>query len=254
MKTTHLHHVILTTLAIALPALAQSTAFNFQGELKSAGVNASGPHDFRFRLYDAAASGNQLGAVQCVDNVSVSDGVFNTAIDFGPQFNSITSRVLEIEVRRDAGLGCANTTGYTLLSPRQAVTATPRASAADVAYSLVAPDGSPADAVVVDTAGRIGIGTATPTHSVHVAKPEPSLALQDTDSSGLGGGTQIGYISYRDNANAERGWVGYGGTGDPDFSVINARPSGDIVLGWRRHRHSLASGEARRPRRHPPRR
>src|SRR6185295_414212 len=111
---------------------------------------------------------------------------------------------LEIEVRQDTGLGCANTTGYTLLSPRQPVTATPRATAANVAYSLVAPDGSPANAVIVDTAGLIGIGTSTPTHSLHVANPAPTLALQDTDSSGLSGGQQVGYISYRDNANAER--------------------------------------------------
>jgi hypothetical protein len=162
--------------------------------------------------------------------MSVAGGLFNTMIDFGPQFDSTAPRFLEIEVRPDSGLGCANTSGYQLLLPRQPITGIPRVTAADVAYSLVAPDGSPADAVVVDIVGRIGIGTATPTHSVHIANPAPTLALQDTDSSGLGGGTQVGYVSFRDSANAERAWVGYGSAGDPDFSVINARPGGDIVL------------------------
>jgi hypothetical protein len=78
----------------------------------------------------------------------------------------------------------------------------------------------------VDNAGNVGIGTAAPTHSVHIASPAPTLALQDTDSTT----DQVGYISYRDSNNIEQAWLGFGSAGDPDFSVINARPGGDIVL------------------------
>ncbi len=230
MRFTGLYLAIITMLAAARPAIGQATAFDYQGQLLAGGTSTSGLHDFRFRLLDAAAGGNQIGIVQCADNVSVTESRFNTRIDFGAQFDSTSPRFLEIEVRSDTGLGCADTSGYTLLSPRQPMTGTSRATAANVAYSLVAPDGAPANAVLVDAAGRIGIGTATPTHSVHIATPTPTLALHDTDSSGQSGGTQIGYISFRDNANVERGWLGYGGTGDPDFSILNARPSGDIVF------------------------
>jgi hypothetical protein len=91
---------------------------------------------------------------------------------------------------------------------------------------LSAPDGSPANALFVTNDGRIGIGTTTPGHSVTIANPLPTLALHDTDSTT----DQVGYISYRDGQNIEKAWVGYGSPGDPDFSIINARTFGDIIL------------------------
>ena len=39
------------------PARAQSTAFTYQGSLEDSGQPASGLHDFRFRLFDAATGG-----------------------------------------------------------------------------------------------------------------------------------------------------------------------------------------------------
>ena len=213
-------------LALASIAQAQSTAFTYQGELKQGGNNASGPYDIRFRLFDAALGGTQLGTTQCLDNVSVIDGKFTATIDFGQQFAATGSRFLEIDVRSDTGLSCANTTGYSLLGPRQLVTAAPMAIHAKSAFALDAADGVPANAVFVDNAGKIGIGTTAPTHSVHIATVGPTLALQDTSAAAQ----QAGYISYRDNANIERAWVGYGTAGSPDFTVLNARAGGDLVL------------------------
>lgn len=246
MRNASLYLAALTALSTVASALAQPTAFSYQGELRSTGIKANGLHDFRFRLYDAISAGSQIGSVQCIDNVNVSDGRFSTPIDFGQLFDSTAPRFLEIEVRQDTGQGCATTTGYTLLLPRYPITATPRATAAGVANSLSAPDGSPANAVFVDNDGKIGIGTEAPTHSMHVANPAPTLALQDTDSNT----EQVGYISFRDTTNVERerigdgfpgdpvdtsvvterAWVGYGSPGDPDISIINARTGGDIVL------------------------
>ncbi|MCC7290971.1 MAG: hypothetical protein IT449_02795 [Phycisphaerales bacterium] len=79
---------------------------------------------------------------------------------------------------------------------------------------------------LIETTGNVGIGTLAPTHTMHIANAAPTIALQDTDSTTQ----QVGYVSYRDSANAERAWVGYGSPGDPDFSIVNARPDGDIVL------------------------
>ncbi len=215
----------LAALSTAGPALAQSTAFIYQGQLKSSGVAATGLHDFRFRLYDAAALGTQIGSTQCADNVTVTEGRFNASIDFGPAFASTAPQFLEIDVRQDTGQNCANIAGYTLLSPRQPVTPAPRVSAANAANILTAP-GSSVIALTSGNAGNIGIGTTAPTHPVHIAQPVPALALQDSDSTT----NQVGYVDYRDSANASRGWVGYGTAGDPDFSIINARPAGDIVF------------------------
>jgi hypothetical protein len=81
--------------------------------------------------------------------------------------------------------------------------------------------------LVIDVANnRVGVGTTTPTHTVHIASNAPTLALQDTDSTT----DQVGYVSYRDSGNVERGWVGYGSPSTPHFSVLNARAGGDVLL------------------------
>ncbi len=227
------HFAVLISSALSAGAVGQSTAFDYQGDLRVSGQPASGNHDIRFKLFDAPTGGTQIGSTTCVNNVPVIEGKFTTTIDFGQQFVSPAPRYLEITVRQDNGLPCTDNFQYVTLSPRQLITPAPRAAAAGVAYSLAAPDGSPANALVVDNDGKIGIGTATPTHSLHIANPAPTLALQDTDSTI----DQVGYVSYRDSGNVERAWVGYGSPGDPDFSIINARAGGDIVL------NSLGSGK-----------
>ena len=120
-------------------ALAQSvplgTAFTYQGELSSFGAPASGTHDVRFRLLDAASGGAQVGSTLCVDNVQVSGGRFGVSLDFGAVFAG-GRRYLEIEVRLDAGQGCGVGSGYTVLSPRQEVTGAPVATFASSAGTL----------------------------------------------------------------------------------------------------------------------
>lgn len=74
--------------------------------------------------------------------------------------------------------------------------------------------------------GTVGIGTPAPTHTLHIAAGAPAIALQDTNASSQ----QAGFVSYRDSGNIERAWVGYGTAGSPDFSVVNARAGGNIVL------------------------
>lgn len=216
----------LVSLAMVAAVSAQSTVFTYQGELTSAGQAASGAHDIRFKLFDTAAGGTQVGSTICVNNVQVSDGKFTTPIDFGLNFVTAGQRFVEIEVRADTGLDCTNIGGFVVLSPRHAVTSAPLATHAKSAFSLAAANGSPANAVNVDSDGKVGVGTVAPTHTVHIATSTPTLALQDTDSTT----SQVGYLSFRDSGNVERAWFGFGSAGDPDISVVNARTNGDIIL------------------------
>src|SRR5262245_11295241 len=108
------------------------TTFTYQGQLSNSGSPAGGLHDMRFRLYDAAAAGTQVGTTLCADNVSVTDGRFTVSLDFGGQFAG-QQRFLEIEVRQDSGLNCSHVAGFVILGPRQPLTATPNA-----AFSLTA--------------------------------------------------------------------------------------------------------------------
>lgn len=152
----------LAVLLAASVARAQATTFTYQGVLQDGNAPARGAHDYRFRLFDAATGGNQVGPILCLDDVEVVDGVFTAQLDFGPEFATTEERHLEIEVRRDTGLTCADATGFVPLSPRQRLTATPQAAHATSAFSLAAADGSPTGAVIVDTEGNVGIGTAAP--------------------------------------------------------------------------------------------
>lgn len=114
----------LSALALAQPL---PTAFTYQGMLDQSGAPASGVFDLRFRLYDSAAGGTQVGSTLCIDNMTVSGGRFAATLDFGAVFAG-QRRWLEIEVRADTGLACSNATGFTALAPRQELTATPHAA------------------------------------------------------------------------------------------------------------------------------
>lgn len=218
---------IALTLLLAAAAQAQPTAFTYQGRLKNGAQPAVGLHDFRFTLFNAATGGAQLAPPQCVDNILVTEGLFVATIDFGQQFATISPRFLEIEVRADTGLGCATPTGFVVLSPRQPLTAAPLATQAGSAFSLGAPDGSPASAVFVDNSGNVGIGTTAPAVSLQVAKPGgPVLVLQDSGATS----TQTGYVGFWNSASAETGWVGYDTPGSPNLSVVNARSGGHLLF------------------------
>lgn len=216
----------LLSLVLAGAAQAQSTVFTYQGRLKNGPALASGPHDLRFSLFNSQSGGTQLGSTRCLDNVTVEQGLFTVQIDFGQQFTTSSQRFIEVEVRADGGLDCSNASGFTVLGPRQLITATPIALHAKSANALSSPSGSLPGAVTLDDSGNVGIGTVVPSGPVHVRNADPFLILQDTSTAS----SQVGFISLRDNGNTERGWMGYGLAGDPDLSIVNARTAGDIML------------------------
>jgi|GEM_PF-4079094 len=119
---------------IAGLARAQS-AITYQGQLTSGGQSVSGLYDLRFRLYDQALGGNQIGTALCADNVQVVGGRFTVLLDFGSVYASV--RHLEIDVRTDTGLTCGSGVGFTTLAGRQPVSPAPWAT-----YSPSAGDSS----------------------------------------------------------------------------------------------------------------
>ncbi len=116
----------LLGIALLAPAASAQTAFTYQGELRSGGSPAAGLYDLRFRLYDAASGGVQVGTTLCADNVTVVGGRFTVALDFGPAFTA--ARFLEVDVRPDSGLNCGSAAGFVTLTQRQAVTPAPSAT------------------------------------------------------------------------------------------------------------------------------
>jgi hypothetical protein len=113
---------IWVALCLSATSVFAQSPFTYQGQLKEGGNPANGTFDFQFALFDAVSGGAQIRTNVTRPGVAVANGVFTTELDFGPGAFDGTARWLDIGVR-SAGSG----TGFTTLTPRQRVTATPYA-------------------------------------------------------------------------------------------------------------------------------
>ena len=171
-----------------------STAFTYQGELRNAGAPASGAYDLRFRLCDAAAGGSQVGPTLCSDNLGLTNGRFTVDLDFGGQFSG-QQRFLEIDVRADTGLTCANGAGFITLAPRQPLTGAPNAlfaltatsaSTASTATNATQLNGQPA--AFYQNAGNLASGTIPDARISGVYSGALALSNAGNSFTGSGGG------------------------------------------------------------------
>lgn len=104
---------------------AVGTAFTYQGRLADNGNPANGIYDFEFKLYDALTGGKLItptvGGIIKRNNVSVANGLFTVALNFGAAFDG-KAAWLQIGVRPGKSTGA-----YTVLSPRQPLNPVPYA-------------------------------------------------------------------------------------------------------------------------------
>lgn len=203
---------IMLFLACAGSAVAQGTAFTYQGVLKDGGNPASGSYDMTFRVFDDGVAGTQYGTDVVLTGVAAAAGLFTVNLDFGPDVFLSAPRWLEIEVNGQS------------LTPRQEITATPFAQKSiDADYATTAglagpwqTDGS--NVTYLD--GNVGIGTSTPTAKLEVAGASgvdgikfPDGSLQKT--AAIGGGGSIWSLNGT-NAYYNAGKVGIGRSDPPD--------------------------------------
>src|SRR5207244_8655721 len=113
--------VVLAILLGANMTFSQTTSFTYQGRLTDGGTPANGNYDLQVALFDSLSGGTQIGSTQTLNTVAVSNGVFTVSLDFGANSFSGANRFLEISARPSGG------GSFTLLTPRQEVTATPYA-------------------------------------------------------------------------------------------------------------------------------
>src|SRR5207237_2420954 len=105
------------------PQVSIGAGFSSQGQLKQNGVAVKGNCDIAFRLYDAPGGGN-LSALPLTQTVAVANGLFTTLLDFGTSPFDGDARWLDMRARCPAGAGA-----FTVLNPRQPLTAVPYAIA-----------------------------------------------------------------------------------------------------------------------------
>ena len=126
-------------LALSPASIAQTpvdTSFTYQGKLSDAGSPASGVYDLQFSLFLDDAGTLVTGPVIELDDVTVTDGLFTSTLDFGAQFDGF-KRWIQIGVRPGASAD-----PYELLVPLQEITSAPQAL---MAQSLKLPYAGTAD-------------------------------------------------------------------------------------------------------------
>ncbi len=146
---------VATLLLLAMSALsarAQGTAFSYQGKLNGGSAAANGLYDFRFSMSNAALNGTAIGSPITQTGIGVTNGLFNTVLDFGPLFTG-NATWLAISVRTN-GVGF-----YTPLTPLQPITTVPYAVyAANAGNAANAANASMAASVpATGVTGQIGL-------------------------------------------------------------------------------------------------
>ena len=203
------------------PAATVDSRFSYQGTLRLSGDRADGLFDFRFKLFDQLTGGVQLGLTQQVPDKVVTDGLFDTELDFGQAFINGDDLFLQIEVRDGASTGA-----YTVLSPRQRINATPYAvhtlSGGDGSTVVWTVNGGP----IYRNSGKVGIGTATPAAKLHVqatnATPVKVSAFSNTHVKFYEQGVYRGYLG---------SWQTALGTTDADFEIgTGANSTGNMHI------------------------
>jgi phage-related tail protein len=166
MKKSILQNIPVGLILVCLTASAafaqQTTAFSYEGKLTDAGSPANANYDLQFKLFDTVTvgTGAQQGATLVRNPVAVSAGLFTVQLDFGANVFNGADRYLEIGVRPTG-----DPDPYSVLAPRQPITASPYAIQTLNAQQL---GGLPASGFVQNTTAQQaganfnigGIGTA----------------------------------------------------------------------------------------------
>lgn len=129
------------------PAVAQGTAFTYQGRLNDSGAPAHGTYDFRFRIALDSGGNNLIGSPVLANDVSVTNGLFTSVLDFGAGIFAGSNCWLQVEVRTNGG-------SYAVLHPLQTVTPAPYAVFAENVGSGGLAAGTYGNAVTLNNAAN----------------------------------------------------------------------------------------------------
>jgi hypothetical protein len=224
--------VVGLALFVSLIALADTpvgTAFTYQGYLEDGGGAANGTYDFKFRLYDAASDGSQVGSEVVKDDETVSDGLFTVELDFGSDAFTGDARWLEIDVKADAE------GSYTTISPRTALTPAPYALHAVDAWVITGNSGTTYGTNFLGTTDEISLtlavsNTAALRLEPHATSPNVvggysgNSVTSGVAGATIGGGGQSGLAnSVTDDYGTVGGGCFLNQAGNGDGDTTNAK-------------------------------
>ncbi|MBI3850308.1 MAG: tail fiber domain-containing protein [Verrucomicrobia bacterium] len=191
--------------AFCVPAFAQGTAFTYQGRLTDGTNVASGPVELQLTLWNALTGGAQVAAaVPTSTVVTVTNGLFTMPVDFGAAAFNGADRYVQIELRTTIG-------PFTLLSPRQKISAAPYAVlAGNVAAGGIA-SGTYSSAVTFSNFANVFNGTFTGNGG----------GLSNLNATSLGGLSASNFWKLGGNAGTTAG-VNFLGTTDNQALELKA--------------------------------
>ena len=187
-------------LLAVVSAMAQTTAFNFQGRLNDGNAPANGKYDLQFKLFDAPAGGNQTGSTVAKSGLTLVNGVFSTPLDFGAAAFDGGNRFIEIGLRQSV-TGNTTPNAFVILGPRQQILSVP--------YTIRSLNSSNADNAT-NAANAVNATNAT----------------NATNSTNLGGVPATNYLRYDANGN-----VGIGGVQTSTPSPARLYVQGETISG-----------------------
>jgi hypothetical protein len=235
------HMWLLVCWLAAAPALAgvPATAFTYQGRLLDGGQPANGAYDLQFALSSAPIEGSYLGYTLGIAPVLISNGLFTVTLDFGEGMFDGSARWIEIGVRPNG-----STDPYTLLSPRQPITAAPFAL-----YASAAGDADNASGTNTTIYG--GLNLAGPTNVVLYATNQTVVTTPPNTNvivvSGAGVDPANGAYTLQ-SASPNPLYVNANGLqlvytpDDPDYAWEILGPTGVVLYGSRDDDFSNAGG------------
>jgi hypothetical protein len=197
----------------AADARAQTTEFNYQGQLQNSAVPANGSFDFEFLLFDQLSGGAQVGSTLSRNGVSVANGGFNVKLDFGSNFPG-ADRFLEIHVRQTGG------GSFTPLTPRQAVSSVPYAVKSINAASADTVDAGNITGVLGTSQGGTGIGPALPVAGTFLRSNGKGWSADGLTTSDVPGGS-ANYIQ-NNNTNTAQAASNFNVSGTGKADIFNA--------------------------------
>lgn len=238
----------LISLVAPSQARAQSAAFTYQGRLTDAGSPANNAYDFQFKLFNTpdVGTGEELG-IQTRASVNVSNGVFAVVLDFGEEVFDGSDRFLEIAIRPAGSID-----PYTVLGPRQPITASPyavrsvKADSAEIAANATLLGGLPSSGFVQNTTAQqlatsfniSGSGTASilnATTQFNLGGSRILSAGAGNLLAGIGAGanntTGVGNSFFGDGAGASNTTGGFNAIFGKGAGANNTTASGNSFFG-----------------------
>lgn len=184
MNIKSLTAVLAMIVSLAAHAIAQTTAFNFQGRLNDGTNPANGRYDLQFKLFPAITGGAQVGSTVDRPNLLLINGVFTTTLDFGATAFPGGSIFIEISVRPNG-----STNSHVVLGARQQILSAPYsirsayAGLSNVAYSSDF-------ALLAQDSNNLGGHISTEYARLDFANPGSFQATEKITSASVGIGTQ----------------------------------------------------------------